>query len=144
MSRLLVCVFIVISVCCATLATADQRNDPREQALSDALDLWREGRFEQLYDVLSHRNGMTRERFASLLRDNQTKPACCYQKLNDFRLIIEKKSTAKVFARVGMDGGFGSGSNSRSKEFTLDHEAGQWRVRMSDIKALAGQGRKKK
>lgn len=132
--RLLVCCSFLLS---AVPLLADQRNDPREQALSDALDLWREGRYEQLYDSLSRRNGMTRERFVEAMRDTQRRPACCFTKLRDFRLITESRTTARVFARIGMDGAYGS-DGSHSREFTLDHEEMRWKVRLADIKTLSG------
>lgn len=132
----------LILLCCVSVAAADQRNDPREQALSDALDLWREGRFEQLYDSLSHRTGLTRERFVQTMKDAEIKPACCFHKLNDFRLISEKLTTAKVFAKLGMEGSPGT-DESQSREFTLDHEEGRWKMRMADIKKLAGIKKKK-
>ena len=134
-------------LCCLLLSAApvlaDQRSDPREQALADSLELWREGRYEQLYDGLSRRSGMTRERFSQLLHDAGQRPACCFTKLRDFRLIAEHRTTAKVFARIGMEGGTRS-DGSQSREFTLDHEEGRWKMRMGDIKALAGQARSAK
>jgi len=141
--RFIALFFTVVTMVFAAVAGAEQRNDPREQALSDSLDLWREGRFEQLYDTLSHRTGMTRERFAVLLRDASVRPACCHQKLNGFRMISEKRTTAKVFASLGMEGSPGTAS-SQSREFTMDHEEGRWKMRMTDIKALAGQTSYKK
>ena len=136
--------FLVITFAFTSLSSADQRTDPREQALSDSLDLWREGRFEQLYDSLSRRSGMTRERFVHTMKDAGIKPACCFNKLNNFRLISEKRTTAKVFARLGMEGSPGV-DDSQSREFTLDHEEGRWKMRMTDIKVLAAQpGHKKK
>ena len=144
MSRLFFLFFLVITFTFTSLSSAEQRNDPREQALSDALDLWREGRFEQLYDSLSHRNSMTRERFVQTMKDAGIKPACCFNKLNNFRLINEKRTTAKVYARLGMEGSPGT-DESQSREFTLDHEEGRWKMRMTDIKALSGKaGHKKK
>ncbi|MDD2501495.1 MAG: hypothetical protein PHN92_11860 [Geobacter sp.] len=137
MARLFSLFFLVITIAFTSVCGAEQRNDPREQAISDALDLWRDGRFEQLYDSLSHRTGMTRERFTQAMKDAEIKPACCFNKLNDFRLISEKRTTAKVFARVGMEGGPGT-DTSQSREFTLDHEEGRWKMRMTDVKNLAG------
>lgn len=137
MSRLLLSVIIALLCFCTTFAAADYRTDPREQALSDTLDLWREGRFEQLYNGLSHRNRISRERFAVLMRESTVRPACCHHKLNSFRLITEKQTTATVYAQVGLEGV--SGSDTRhSKEFTLDHQEGRWKVRLADIKSLAG------
>jgi len=141
--RFICLISIIFTLIFASFSGAEQRNDPREQALSDSLDLWREGHFEQLYDTLSHRTGMTRERFADLLRHATVRPACCHQKLNNFRVINEKLTTAKVFARLGMDGSPGTDS-SQSREFTLDHEEGRWKMRMTDIKALAGKTSHKK
>lgn len=142
MSRLFVLFLLVITFAFTSICNADQRNDPREQALSDALDLWREGRFEQLYDSLSHRSGMTRERFVQNMKDAEIKPVCCFNKLTAFRLISEKRTTAKVFARLGMEGGPGT-DESQSREFTLNHEEGRWKMRLADIKSLAGHKKKK-
>jgi hypothetical protein len=132
----------VIMLCFVSVAAADQRSDPREQAMSDVLDAWREGRFEQLYDALSHRTGMTRERFVQTMQDVEVKPACCFNKLSGFRLISEKQTTAKVFAKLGMEGGPGS-NVSQSREFTLDHEEGRWKMRLTDVKSLSGVTKKK-
>lgn len=122
---------------CAAPLLADQRNDPREQAVSDTLDLWREGRYEQLYDALSHRSGMSRERFVQAMRDTTQRPACCFTKLRDFRMIEERRTTAKVFARIGMDRSSGS-DGTLSREFTLDHEENRWKMRLNDIKTISG------
>lgn len=139
MSRLLILIFICLALFLTSDANADQRSDPREQALSNALDLWREGRFEPLYDTLSHRGSMNRERFIAMLKDAAIKPACCHLKLNNFRLISDKPTTAKVFAVVSMEGRGAVSGGRHSREFVLDHEEGRWKVRLSDIKALAGQ-----
>lgn len=139
MIRLVRLLFLVFPLLFFTVSpvSADQRNDPREQAISDALDLWRDGRFEQLYDSLSQRSGMTRERFVRLLKEAEIRPACCFNKLRDFRLINEKGTTAKVFTRLGMETMIGEEA-SQSREFTLDYEEGRWKMRMGDIRSLAG------
>ncbi|SJZ49663.1 hypothetical protein SAMN02745119_00765 [Trichlorobacter thiogenes] len=142
MSRLFVLFLLVITFAFTSICSAEQRNDPREQAMSDSLDLWREGRFELLYDSLSHRSGMTRERFVQNMKDAEIKPVCCFNKLTAFRLISEKRTTAKVFAKLGMEGSPGI-DESQSREFTLDHEEGRWKVRLADIKGLAGLKKKK-
>ncbi|CAH2032149.1 hypothetical protein [Trichlorobacter ammonificans] len=135
-------ILLFFLVCCLVFpfpaaSAAATPLDPREEAMAATLDVWRDGRFEQLYDLLSHRSGMTRERFVRLLRETDIRPACCFTKLRDFRVVNEKRTTAKVFARVGMEGG-SSAENSHSREFTLDHEEGRWKMRLSDIKSLAG------
>ena len=143
MRHLLLLPLILLALFMASSALADQRTDPREQAMSDTLDLWREGHFEQLYDQLSHRTGMTRENFVSQMRDlGSTRPACCHQKLQDFRVITEKKTTAKVYAKIAMEG-TAVISDTRSREYTIDHEEGLWKMRLGDIKSLAGLSKKK-
>jgi hypothetical protein len=137
MLRILFLSCCLVLLCCTVPALADQRNDPREQALSDALDLWREGRYEQLYDSLSHRSALTRERFVRAMQDTDSRPACCFTKLRDFRLITENRTTAKVYARIALEGGPGT-DGSKSREFTLDHEEGRWKMRLNDLKTLAG------
>ncbi len=124
-------------------AIADQRSDPREQCISDTLDLWRDGSFDKMYDRLSHRGAMTRENFVSQMKELQLRPSCCHQKLRDFRLISDKRTTAKVYSRIGFEGVAASG-DTRSRDFTLDHEEGVWKMRLADIKSLAGLSKKKK
>ena len=141
MARILVFFVMILQCLVVSVSFADQRDNPKEQAMSDALDLWREGRFEQLYDRLSHRSGLTRENFASQMRDSGIRPSCCFQKLSEFRVISEKRTTAKVFAKIGMEGS--AANDTRSREFTLDHEEGMWKMRLTDIRKLAGVGAKK-
>lgn len=143
MSRLLLSILCLFVFLICSPAVADQRSDPREQALSDALDLWREGRYEQLYERLARRSSMSREQFDERMRDAAVRPACCYQKLTGFRVISEHRTTSKVFARIGMEGGPGPDA-VQSREFVLDHEEGRWKVRLSDIRSMAALSRAKK
>jgi hypothetical protein len=75
-----------------------------EQAMSDTLDQWREGRYEQLYDHLAHRGKTSREQFVKKMQDTSIRPACCFQKLENFRVLNEKRTEATVYARVGLEG----------------------------------------
>lgn len=133
----------ILAACLAVSPSfADQRSDPREQAMSDTLDIWREGRFEPLYNSLSQRGGTSREQFVRLLKETSSRPACCFTKLQDFRVINDKRTTSKVFARIAMEGAPGNEA-SHSREFTLDHEEGRWKMRLNDIKKLSGASGKK-
>lgn len=142
MKQYLFCFLMFCLVLIPASVKADNRSDPREQAVSDVLDAWREGRYEHLYDRLSRRTGMTREQFVEQMKDTQVKPSCCFQKLQNFRVINENPRTSKVFASIGMDG-VQTSSNTRSREFTLDYEDGGWKMRLGDIKALAELRKKK-
>lgn len=142
------CITILIILSCLFIYSipsmaAEQYTDPRELAISATLDLWRLGDYDKLFESLSHRNSTTKESFVSQLKDAELRPECCHKKLNNFRLLSEKKTTAKVYARVGLEGA-GSAEYPKSREFTLDLENGTWKMRLADIKSLSGMTKKKK
>lgn len=140
---ILLITILLFSLLFSIPVSADHRSDPREQAISDILDLWREGSFDRLYDALSHRTSMTREKFVELIRDSGVRPSCCHRKLNDFRVVSETKSKARVYARIGLEGP-ASSSDTSSREFVLLFEGGGWKMSLADIKSLAGITKKKK
>jgi hypothetical protein len=109
-----------------------------EQAVSETLDIWREGRYEQLYERLSHRSRVSREQFVKTMREVNVRPACCWQKLENFRVLREKRNEATVFARVGLEGPPDRASASSSREFKLYFESGTWKMQLNDIYHLSG------
>lgn len=114
-----------------------------EQAMSDTLDLWREGRYEQLYDRLAHRGRTSREQFVARMRDTSVRPACCFQKLENFKVLNEKRTEATVYARVGLEG-TPDAARSSTREFKLTHEEQVWKMQLADVFSIAGvTGRKK-
>lgn len=115
----------------------------QEQALSATLDLWREGRYEQLFDQLSRRGRSSREQFVKRMRDTTIRPACCWRKLENFRVLSQKKGAATVYATVGLEGAPGHDASS-TREFTLLHEEGDWKMQLNDLYALAGVSGKQK
>jgi hypothetical protein len=114
-----------------------------EQSMSDTLDLWREGRYEQLYDRLAHRGKTSKEQFVRKMRDTTVRPACCFQKLENFRVLNEKRTEATVYARVGLEGS-ANASESSTREFKLTHEEQLWKMQLADIFSIAGVSGKKK
>ena len=143
MLRFIFLLSLLLSLLVSLPVLADQRNDPIEQAMSDTLDLWRESSFDKLYDSLSHRNNMTRESFIDHMKYTALRPSCCHKKLSAFRVISSRKASSTVYASIGMEGGSTS-SDTRTREFTLDHDAGEWKMRLADIKSLAGLSKTKK
>lgn len=113
-----------------------------EQTVSNTLDLWREGKYEQLYEQLSHRGKTSREQFVARMRDGAIRPACCWQKMENFRLLSEKRSQATVHVKVGLEGVPGTMASS-SREFKLANENGVWKMQLNDIYSLAGVSAKK-
>ena len=108
-----------------------------EQSLSDTLDLWREGRFEQLFERLAHRGKTSREAFVNKMQDASTRPACCWQKMERFKLLNEKRTEATVYAKIGLEG-TGNTADSTTREFKLTHEEGIWKMQLADVFSIAG------
>jgi len=139
--------FVIASflLCTCLLAPADAETSAAalEQSMSDTLDLWREGQYEQLYDHLAHRGRTSREQFVNKMRDTSIRPACCYQKLENFRVLNEKRTEATVYARVGLEGSAKTAGSS-TREFKLTHEENTWKMQLADVLSIAGATGKKK
>jgi len=114
-----------------------------EQSMSDTLDLWREGRYEQLYEHLAHRGKTSREQFVNTMRDATIRPACCFQKLSNFKVLNEKRTEATVYARVGLEG-TPNAAESSTREFKLTHEENIWKMQLADVLSISGATGKKK
>ncbi len=64
-------------------APVDELKSEAERAFGQALDLWRDGQFAQLYDRTKG-GRETREAFARRLIAAPLKPACCWEKMQRF------------------------------------------------------------
>lgn len=113
-----------------------------EQSMSETLDLWREGRYEQLYERLSHRGKTSREQFVARMRDSARRPACCWQKMENFRVLSEKRTEATVHVKIGLEG-TPSPVESSTRDFRLSHDAQTWKMRLNDVFDMAGVSGKK-
>ena len=113
-----------------------------EQSMSEILDLWRDGRYEQLYGRLARRGKTSKEQFVKKMKDTSIRPACCFQKLENFKVLNEKRTEATVYAKVGLEGTPGS-ADSSTREFKLTHEENLWKMQLSDVMALSGASGKK-
>ena len=113
-----------------------------EQSISDTLDLWREGRYEQLYERLSHRGKTSMEQFVARMRDSTRRPACCWQKMENFRVLNEKRTEATVYVKIGLEGTPGPVESS-TRDFKLSNESQIWKMQLNDIFDLAGASGKK-
>ena len=127
----------------AAPAGAESSAGALEQSMSDTLDLWREGRYEQLYEHLAHRGKTSREQFVNKMRDTTIRPACCFQKLENFRVLNEKRTEATVYARVGLEG-TPNAAESCTREFKLTHEEHIWKMQLADVLSISGATGKKK
>jgi hypothetical protein len=123
-------------------AVAESPTAVLEQSMSDTLDLWREGRYEQLFERLAHRGKTSREQFVKKMRDTSIRPACCFQKLENFKVLNEKRTEATVYARIGLEG-TPNVAESTTREFKLTHEENTWKMQLADITAISGAAAKK-
>lgn len=114
-----------------------------EKSMSDTLDIWREGRYEQLFEQLAHRGKTSRETFVKKMTESTIHPVCCTQKIENFKVLNEKRTEATVYAKIGLEGGMGS-PESATREFKLTHQEGAWKMQLSDVLAIAGITGKKK
>ena len=137
--------FLLLTFLLEPVTTAGAESTPGvlEQSMSDTLDLWREGRYEQLYEHLAHRGKTSREQFVKKMRDTTIRPACCFQKLENFRVLNEKRTEATVYARVGLEGA-PNAADSTTREFKLTHEEHIWKMQLADVLSIAGSTGKKK
>lgn len=118
-------------------AMAESSPSILEQSMSDALDLWRDGRYEQLYEHLAHRGKTSKEQFVKRMRDTSIRPACCFQKLERFKVLNEKRTEATVYAKVGLEG-VPNVAESSTREFKMTHEENTWKMQLADVLSLSG------
>lgn len=120
----------------AAQAVASENAAVLEQSMSATLDLWREGHYEQLFDHLSHRGKTSRESFVKKMKLAKIKPACCWQKMENFKVLNEKRTEATVYVKIGLEGTPVSPESS-TREFKMTHEEGAWKMQLSDIFAIS-------
>jgi hypothetical protein len=113
-----------------------------EQSMSETLDLWRDGRFEQLFDRLANRGKTSRESFIKKMHNTKVRPACCWQKMENFKVLNEKRTEATVYVRVGLES-TPNETESTTREFKLTNEGGVWKMQLSDVFSIAGVTAKK-
>jgi hypothetical protein len=113
-----------------------------EKAMSDTLDIWRDGRYEQLFEQLAHRGKTSREAFVKKMRDSTIRPVCCWQKMENFKILSEKRTEATVYVKIGLEGTPGTAA-STTREFKMTHQEGTWKMQLTDVLSVAGVTAKK-
>jgi hypothetical protein len=113
-----------------------------KRGFEEILDLWRAGRFEDLYERTTGGGKGSKEQFSRKLSAAGRRPSCCWERLQEVRISIRNDSSAAVRAKLGFEGGAG-GIEFITRSFKLQKEDGVWRISQSDIFSLAGTGTKK-
>lgn len=117
--------------------TTAEAEDPLEKAMSDTLDTWRDGRYEQLFEQLAHRGKTSKEAFVKKMQGSTIRPACCWQKMENFKVLNEKRTEATVYVKIGLEGTPGA-ADSTTREFKMTHQDGDWKMQLADVLAIAG------
>jgi len=112
------------------------------QGFEQILDLWRDGKFGELYERTISSGKETKERFVARLAGATLKPACCWEKMQDVRVSAKKENAVSVRAKVGLEGG--GGTEYKTRSFKLVKEDGVWKISQSDLLSLSGASKKKK
>jgi hypothetical protein len=106
------------------------------------LDLWRDGKYRELYEKTTRSGKETRERFIARLAGAPFKPACCWEKMQDVSVSVKKEDAVSVRARIGLEGAMEKEYKTRS--FKLVKEDGVWKISQADLLFLSGASKKKK
>jgi len=115
--------------------------DEAKQGFEKVLDLWRDGKYAELYDR-TYGSGESREHFAERLASAPRRPACCWEKMQEVKVNPEREDKVNLWARIGLEGGGISETATRS--FKLKKEYGVWKVSRKDILTLSGASKKRK
>lgn len=136
-------VAMVVLIVGAGSGSAAESESLIEKNMSDTLDIWREGRYEQLFEQLAHRGKTSRETFVKKMSESTTRPVCCWQKMENFKILNEKRTEATVYVKIGLEGTpYAPGSTTR--EFKMTHQEGVWKMQLADVFSIAGVTGKKK
>ena len=146
MRRLLIMMMLVVlQLCCGLQHAMAKEATPAEtevrQGFEQILDLWRDGRYEELYGRTSG-GKMTREAFVKRFADAELKPTCCWDKLQEVTVTLQTASKATLRGTVGLESAVGG--QTKTKAFKLTKEGGVWRVSQTELVSLTGETRKKK
>lgn len=112
------------------------------QGFEQLLDLWRDGKFGELYERTISSGKETKEHFVARLANAPIKPACCWEKMQDVKISARKENAVTVRAKVGLQGV--TGTEYKTRSFKLVKEDGVWKISQKDILALAGGSKKKR
>ena len=144
MRLLLLCILCGMISCLSSPGMAGQSGPDTQLAgleirrdFEAALDLWRDGRYEELYTRTYASGRVSRESVLQRLAAAGRRPACCWKKLQEVEITAGTGNTATLQARIGLENRFGAIEHS-TRSFHLVRQDGLWKPAMADILSLAG------
>ncbi len=139
--------FVTLFIFCGTLfntsPSATGGDLPAGEVTKDllkTLDLWREGNYVELFGRVTESGGHTGEYFSSHLAVAPRRPTCCWDKLQEIRVTFKDDRRATLHGKFGFDAGIGVEFMTRGVK--LEKDDGIWKLKMSDLLALSGKGKK--
>jgi hypothetical protein len=148
MRKLVLALTFFLLACVAVPVSAKKSPPPDKDMQSEVsagfgeiLDLWRDGKYEELYLRTTRTGKQSRESFLNRLSSCGRRPACCWEKLQEVSVTAKSSAKAAVHAKVGMERRDGY-TEYVTRRFAMEKEDGIWKISMSDIVSLAGKGRK--
>jgi hypothetical protein len=123
------------------VASAPQLAWEVQRDFEQTLELWRDGRYEEVY-LRSRGEKDTREGLVRKLAEGERRPACCWEKLQNPEVTVKGESLAILHGTVGLEGG--AATEFRTRQFRLTKEDGVWKVQRSDLLSLSGVKKAKK
>lgn len=132
---------LLLAVCCfmsAPKLLAGQADDEiaARQGLEEILDLWRGEEFELLSLRVSYSAGISRRFFLERMAYASRVPACCWEKLQDVKMVWLGDGRVSFNARIGLEAE-GFGVRFEMHTFHLVREGGVWSVPAGEILTLA-------
>lgn len=123
------------------VADAEAVRSEAVKGFEEILDLWRDGKFDELYNrtLISGRD--TKESFSRKMASAPLKPSCCWEKMQEVGVSVRTPSSVVVRAKLGLDGP--GAMEYKTKSFKLNKEDGVWRIARGEILALAEATKKK-
>ena len=138
---------ICVLLCGPVLWTGTARADSAAEVevrrgFEAVLDLWRDGRYNELYERTYVTGSQSRESFIRRLATAGLRPACCWEKLQEVKVTATDGEKATLYARVGLESA-GTATEFCIRSFRLRREDGVWKAAASDIISLAGRPARK-
>lgn len=142
LTMLMVTLFAVCSAQGKTPYTGpEELKSEAERGFAEILDLWRDGRYDELYERTLAGGKQTKEAFIGRMSSASLRPACCWEKLQEVRITMKNDESVVLRAKVGMEGSVGN--SFKTRDYRLVKEDGVWRIGQADLLSLSGAAKKK-
>lgn len=140
-------VLLLTAVLLVSVVPSHARGDSgaEAQVLHDfevILDLWRDGRYDLLYERTTWTGSASREQFGRRLALAPRHPSCCWEKMQEARVTMKGERSAIVRARLGFEGGV-SGTEYVTKGIKLKKENDVWVISQADLFSLGNLSKKR-